>query len=526
MSNSETTAASRESASSAVLARLRKCFSFPVFLGVLLLAGIFVIGRPLRLDPDTWWHIKLGQDILTTGHVPRADDYSFTAHAAPWSEYEWLGDVVLALAGRAGGLRGLDILLIVMGGAIILLLYVYATLRSKDCKAAAVACVFVLPLITVCFTLRPQLIGYIFLLITLLCLERFRQGHPAALWVLPVVFLAWVNTHGSFVLGFIAISAYWAGGLLDFSWGGIHGERWNRAQHLRLGISTALCLLVLPLTPYGARLAIIPVEYAFRLPLNVAAIQEWQPANFNDLWGAKLVLFMIFAFLIAQICLRLKYRLEEMALFFFAAYSTFVHFRFVILFALIFAPILAVILSRWTPRYEPAKDHYVLNFVLITVACVGMVMGIPQERTLAEKVAEDSPVGAVDHLRVHPVATPMFNYYGYGGYLVWSRGPAHQVFIDGRGDLYENAGVLSDYLQIMAVEPPALHLLDKYKIQSCLIPRDAPLAAVLSALSEWKQVYADKNTVLFTRGPLNPSEPSALNAPVQAMPWRETWLGL
>ena len=67
-----------------------------------------------------------------------------------------------------------------------------------------------LPLLIVCVNLRPQLLGYIFLLLTLICLERFRQGRQKTLWVLPVVFALWVNTHGSFVFGLMALGLYWA----------------------------------------------------------------------------------------------------------------------------------------------------------------------------------------------------------------------------------------------------------------------------------------------------------------------------
>ena len=52
-------------------------------------------------------------------------------------------------------------------------------------------------------------------------------------------------------------------------------------------------------------------------------------------------------------------------------------------------------------------------------------------------------MGAVDYLKKNPLPGPMYNNYGFGGYLVWSRGPEQKVFIDGRGDVYERGGVLA-----------------------------------------------------------------------------------
>ncbi len=155
---------------------LQKVSSFQVLLGAILVSGVFVAERSIRLDPDTWWHIKAGSDILATHHFPIADPYSFTVRGAPWIAYEWLGDVVMSLAARAG-LRGTELLLVASSSLITLLIYYYAWLKCKECKAAFLATFAVAPLAMLSMTVRPQLFGYIFLLVTLICLERFRQGH-------------------------------------------------------------------------------------------------------------------------------------------------------------------------------------------------------------------------------------------------------------------------------------------------------------------------------------------------------------
>ena len=127
----------------------------------------------------------------------------------------------MALAEHLGGWRGLTSLLVVLASTLMLLLYYLAYLRSGNAKAAAAACAMLLPVATVFFTVRPQLLGYNFLVITLICLEKFRQGRQKALWVLPGVFLLWVNAHGTFALGLIILGLYWASGLAGFRSGKI-----------------------------------------------------------------------------------------------------------------------------------------------------------------------------------------------------------------------------------------------------------------------------------------------------------------
>src|SRR5271170_6487525 len=96
-------------------AALRRIFSFPAMLASLLVGAVFAVGRGFHVDPDLWWHIKVGEAILTTHRWPTTDSYSFTVNGQPWLAYEWLGDVIFAEANRLGGLRGLDGLLILLG---------------------------------------------------------------------------------------------------------------------------------------------------------------------------------------------------------------------------------------------------------------------------------------------------------------------------------------------------------------------------------------------------------------------------
>jgi hypothetical protein len=83
--------------------------------------------------------------------------------------------------------------------------------------------------------------------------------------------------------------------------------------------------------------------------------------------------------------------------------------------------------------------------------------------------------------------------------LIWARGPEHKVFIDGRGEIYETGGVFTDHFALVNLKPDSLSVLDKYKIQSCLLWRDEPLATILARLPEWQKVYVDDKSVVFTR---------------------------
>jgi|SRR5579864_2388224 len=475
--------------------RLLWVVSFPTMLGAFLVARVFASMRAFSVDPDLWWHIKTGEIILATHHWPTTDPYSFTVAGQPWMSCEWLGDVLLATVSRMGGVLGLDILLIALPSVVMIALYYYGTLRSGNSKAGFVAAGLLSSLALVSFNSRPQMLGYLFLVLTMIALELFRHGKHGASWFLPPLMLLWVNTHGSFIIGLGAIFVYWMSGLKEFQLGGIEAKAWTPPERRQISFVFMLCLAVLPVTPYGTQLAMYPFNVAFKLPVGVANVTEWWPMPF-DQSGGKLFLAVLVGFLILQVAYRLSWRLEEFALFLFGIVMACLHLRFLLIFVPFCVPLLAAIFARWLPPYNRRKEHYVLNAILIAGVVAAMVWFRPTRASVQEKVAEEFPVGAVNYIRQHAVPGPMLNAYNFGGYLI---GAGRKVFIDGRADPYERGGVFADYLHIVNLEPGALKILSNYRIRSCLLEPGTPFATTLAMLPNWQRVYSDSNSVLFVR---------------------------
>lgn len=480
---------------SAAVAALKWTFSFPVLLGTVLAARAVYAGYSFGVDPDLWWHLKTGQDILATHHWPFVDSYSFTVRGQPWIDFEWLGDVAIAAASRLGGTRGLQILLGAVSACTMVALYAYGAIRSRNSKAAFLAAALLSSLAIVPINLRPQMFGYILLIITLIILERFRQGKPKLLWLLPALFLAWVNTHGSWVIGMGVVLLYWVSGLVEFRAGGIEGRRWCERERKQISAVFLLCLAALPITPYGTQLASFPFREALGYRVGHLNIAEWFPMPF-DQTGGKLFLFLVLSMFVLQMILQLSWRIEELLLGIFGIATACLHVRFLLLFVPFFIPIMATIIARWAPPYSRNKDRHVLNAILMVGLMIAVVHFFPSENRLESKIAERFPVRALAFMQKHSIPGPIFDSYGFGGYLVWA---GQTVFIDGRGQLYEDGGVLSDYLDILNLKPGGLDVLRRYQIESCLLQRGEPLSTVLGAMPEWRKIYSDGTSVIFVR---------------------------
>lgn len=475
--------------------RLLWLVSFPAMLGAFLVLRVFYSMRAFFVDGDLWYHIKTGQIILATHHWPTTEPFTFTVAGQPWITCEWIGDVFFAAVSRIGGVLGLDILLIILGSAVMIALYYLGTLRSGNSKAGFLAAGLLSSLAFASFTLRPQMLGYLFLVLTMIALEFFRQGKHRAIWFLPPLMLLWVNAHGSFIIGIGAIFVYWIAGLKEFELGGIVAKAWTPSERRHLSFIFMLCLAVLPITPYGTQIAMYPFNVAFKLPVGVANVMEWAPISFKEP-GGKLFLVILLGFLLLQIVYRFSWRLEEFALFLFGTTMAALHTRFLLIFVPFCVPLLATVFARWLPPYDRRKEHYALNAILIAGVVAAMVWFHPTQESVQQKIDAEFPVSAVNFVQQHHVPGPMFNEYFYGGYLIWS---GEKVFMDGRADPEERGGALADYLHVAYVEPGTLRVLANYRIQSCLIKPGTALETLLSSQPDWKKVYSDSTSVVFVR---------------------------
>jgi hypothetical protein len=190
--------------------------------------------------------------------------------------------------------------------------------------------------------------------------------------------------------------------------------------------------------------------------------------------------------------------LHELVLLVMGAWMALNHRRLVFVFGILAAPVVARLCSDFWDRYDAEKDRPLPNVIFIGLVAVALVLGFPNRQALAKEVNDGSPVQAVKYIKSHQLTGNMLNEYGYGGYLIWAL-PEHPVFIDGRADLYEWAGVLKQYQQWSLLQTDPNQLLDKYHISFCLLEKDSPMSYVFPLMPNWKKVYSDQQSVIFVR---------------------------
>src|ERR1700681_523717 len=103
-----------------ILERLR---SPQIAFAAILLFGLLAMTARPATDPDLWWHLRTGQWIVESGHVPHSDPFSFTRAGHAWISHEWLSEVAFYELWKHGGAAALIILSAIVTTAGFMLLF-------------------------------------------------------------------------------------------------------------------------------------------------------------------------------------------------------------------------------------------------------------------------------------------------------------------------------------------------------------------------------------------------------------------
>lgn len=448
-------------------------------------------------DPDIWWHLRNAQILFQQHHWVRWDQFSYTVAGTPWINTEWLSEVIFYGAWHVAGHVGIFVLYAAVAEGIMLGLLYLSVRVSGSVKAATLASTLGVLLAVVNFGPRTILFGWACLLALMFVLWRFIDTGEAPLWRVPVIFLLWVNLHGSWLIGLVVFSIVIASGFVSGSWGGLVATKWNRTQVRQLLTAWLSVIPVLFINPYGYRYVFYPFDMAYRQKLNISHVEEWASVDFHDPRG-KIVFGVVMLILILMLTARRRWRLVEVGLVAFALYASITYIRFLFLAAILITPILARHISTIVPPYKREIDRSWLNFLYSAALLVVAIHRFPTGKMLQDDLAKKFPIKGINYLHQHASPTDrVVNHYMFGGYMIWSTPPV-PTFIDSRTDIFEYKGVLKDYLDMIGMKD-SLGILDRYKARYVLFPPKDPVSYLLKHTPGWKVVYEDETSCVFER---------------------------
>lgn len=441
-------------------------------------------------DSDLFWHLSTGEWTLDHGQVLDHDIWSYTRDGTAYSVGTWLGDVIMALAYRAAGWVGIDVLRAALVG-IAAFFTARITLRFQPHVGwAAIPVLGTILVSRMVWGDRPQLFTLaLFPVVLDLLLAARLEGRVRRLAAIPLLFLLWANLHNAFVIGLIAVAIFALDALLET----------EMPLRIQLPLILVASLVATQLNPAGGGAIKRAAAYGALLP---GWIVEDRPLDV--LSGAGLIFALLLLAAIAAAMLRgregIAARLGAPLLWpgvvvpF--AVSALAIQRETPYACMVLAPFVAAmvpdalgrarVVAPSIPRLAGVAFAVVLAALLVTET----LAAAPREPDLSAY-----PVGALAALRAAPGR--LLNEYDWGGYLI-RYAPEHRTFIDGRGEVLFLPDVLDDFQRAVALAPTYRDILRRWDIAVALLRPDRPLADALRE-DGWRVLASDPGWVLLSR---------------------------
>ncbi len=138
----------------------------PVLLMGTFLAATARQGLRAISDPDAFWHLRLGHDIVEARSVSSVTAPWSSLSDQPWVPTQWLSEVLLALAEDGGGLPAVALLFTAALLVLVLLVHRLAR-RFADPVPAAFATGLTVLAMSASLSPRPHVVTYLLLCCTL-----------------------------------------------------------------------------------------------------------------------------------------------------------------------------------------------------------------------------------------------------------------------------------------------------------------------------------------------------------------------
>jgi hypothetical protein len=458
-----------------------------LWLGIGVFALLLINGNPLLNDPDTYWHIAVGQWILDHSALPRVDIYSFTRASEPWISTSWLAQVLLAKTYGWAGWSGPVVLTALASAVTFALLAFYLSSRIGE-KYALLVCVAALTLTAAHLLARPHVLALPIMLAWVHGLLAASEARKPPSVILLLLMALWANLHGSFVLGLALIAPI----ALDALW---NAERAARtALALRWIVFAAAAVVASCATPYGWG-SILAARQILDLGALLGLIDEWRPADFSHVTPLELALLTGLG---AALYWRIKLAPPRILLLLGFIHMALSHVRNIEVLALL-APL--VVMTPLATQFALPPARASKTNVALAVATAFAAMFVLSSWAIASVSRYSPPAtaseqAAVEALKAHH-AGRILNDMSFAGFLISHGIP---VFIDGRAELYGEAFALAyDRALELSDVDGFFNLLKTYDIDAVYLTPKTPATRLLDRMQGWRLIYSDDNAVVHVR---------------------------
>lgn len=483
---------------------------FPNVFLIFSFVFIFLLSFQVIIDTDYIWHLRAGEYILKNLSIPKTDLFSFSLPNYPYVYYEWGSEVIIALVYKLLGNFGVSVLYASVLSLSMFVIYKTAETITRKKPFLPLFILFT-PVAYAVAGGRLRVFGFFLLALVYFLVCRFVYEKSKLIRFAPLVFILWVNLHGSFVLG---LAVFWILSLMIFM------TKRDYRQLKILGVIGFLSSVATVLNPYFFRIwnqvLLISGNYYSNLQyINL----DWQSLLAKEGRGWILALGAVLLFM-GLFLIRNKVEIWQKLLllvFLFASVKT---ARFAVgLFIFLLIPLNQMVLEIKEKIHLRKTESYFLVFLAFLIFLV-LSLGITAN-LIAVKYAYSSQENYAKFLTTRfPKKYSYMNWpYKAGvtviselsnkrvlneanwGSLLLMLDPNFKVFYYGAMDNFvaEGKPFAFEYLSIVNAESGWQEKLNKYQIDAVFLPSVFPLVRELNKDTGWSIYYEDKQAVILVK---------------------------
>lgn len=471
---------------------------------------VFVASLYSSADLDLGWHLKYGEHFVKYHEILKVNTFSSEMTNYRYPNTSWVSDVLLYTVYSKLGFLGITLL-----AATVITFTFYFFSKAAGLTLFQKSLLFPLLLYLLApqnaAGYRAQLLSFLFMGILFYLLTSFQALKTRHFILIPIVFLAWANSHGEYLTG-LALFGIFVGIKITMSLIGTRGQR-DKAPTLSLGHSIPLLLIfalsfaTTLINPFGINIYLESLRH-FGNPLQKYVI-EWLPfPAFSALWW-NLVLTGLASILGLFSLIRSKK-------------LSFVNCQMSVVIFLLLA------LSFWSRRYAwsyfyfsvfltapliaycQPKNRKINTWTTAIILAVSLLVALISKNPLAQftKMSWENYcqfyVGcspkAAQYLVDHNLSGNLYTFYDWGGWLI-ANYPQIKPSMDGRMALWRDKTGAGSFEQYYALEQNWADI-DKSKYDVALVSPRKPVFYRLLELAQkdkWAIKYQDNVAAVFVR---------------------------
>lgn len=478
------------------------------------------------IDYDTWWHIKLGENILEG--TPPINSFTYTCEEYLWINHSHFGSVFFFLTFQLGGFAFLNLviaLIYFLGilfnfSSISYLLRKTVLFKKTLFRNLLLFCTFFVFIVVLATFLGPRPQAFNFLFLSIFFAFILRRGDKLTLFdyvFVTILSVVWINIHGGFVLSIVLVLIFLLKSLVDITIQVLKsGHVIKIREELNVLKKRFILLLVILLSsllnPYGP-FVWLEILNAILSSENYRFIAEWGNLDMSLFVGKFYIGILLTTLILLSI--KRRYFFIFLVLIFgivpiFSARYLLPNSIVVCIFFLYSIPENLEILLKSSFKTQLDKTYSYLKSLKILIITIFLLIFLLFSFSRVKIFFDDTkryesyPVGAVEFIRSNSelINKKFLNEYKWGGFLAFQM-PEKKWFIDGRMATWKCEGylkkyILYDYMEIFYIKKHWLEVLDFYAIEATLLERESLLGNALLAIG-WRLEFEDENSIILVR---------------------------